>query len=551
MHFRTLTLLSLATIASIGISGCNSTAPKKHDTASSAQSEVVPPLPSSDKTTVEQPTETKASLQAVAAQSIAEETPEPPKDLWQRIRDGYGMTARDNARIERELKWYAKHNEYLVRVRDRAAPYLHFIVEEAEKRNMPLELTLLPIVESAFQPFAYSPGRAAGIWQFIPSTGRLYGLKQNWWYDGRRDIVSATRAALDYLQSSAEQFDGDWELALASYNAGGGNVRRAIKRNKKSGKPIDFWSLKLPRETQTYVPRLIAISKIIANPQAHGLDLPAVENTPFFATVDIGSQLDLALAAEMAGITIEELYQLNPGFNRWATAPNGPHRLNLPLDRVEAFNDKLANLAPERRLTWKRYKIRNGDNLGGIARKHHTTVALLKQINKIKGTNIRAGKHLLIPVSTKNLKHYALSAGQRQKQLMNSTRKGTKSIHLVRSGDSLWSISRRYGVHHKSLARWNGIAPGDTLRVGQQLAVWSVKGKSKKQIASLVPQAAPPQTRSTIRYKVRRGDSLSRIAQRFNVSVADLRKWNRLTGKYLQPGQRLKLYVDVTEQASI
>jgi len=553
MHFRTLALLGLAVMTTLGLGGCNSTGPKKGETATTATSESQPaPIEQTATITAHQAEAPKSAGQpAVTVQpETAAVPPQPPKDLWRRIRNGYGMTPRDNARIDRELKWYAKHNEYLKRVRDRAAPYLHFIVEEAEKRHLPLELTLLPIVESGFQPFAYSPGRAAGIWQFIPSTGKHYGLKQNWWYDGRRDIVSSTRAALDYLQASAKQFNGDWELALAAYNAGAGNVSRAIKRNKKLGKPTDFWSLKLPPETRSYVPRLLAIARIVADPQAYGIELPPVENRPVFESVDIGSQLDLALAAEMAGISIEELYRLNAGFNRWASAPDGPHRLNLPVDRIERFNKRLAQLPPEQRLSWKRYKIRSGDSLGGIARRHHTTVALIKQVNKIKGSRIRAGKHLLIPVSTKTLKHYALSADQRHKQLMNRSRKGVKLTHTVRPGDSLWSISRSYGVHYKHLAQWNGMAPGDTLHIGQKLVIWSKQ--EKIQLASLPTRGlSPMQRQSTLRYTVRRGDSLARIAQRFNVRVSDLRRWNSLPGKYLQPGQKLKLHVDVTEQARL
>ena len=413
------------------------------------------------------------------------------------------------------------------------------------ERGVPGEIVLLPVVESAFQPFAYSPGRAAGIWQFIPSTGRLFKLKQNWWYDGRRDIVASTRAAFELLQRLQRKFDGDWLLALAAYNSGGGTVSRAIRKNRKRGRPTDFWSLDLPRETRAYVPRLLAISRIVADPQAFDVHLEPFPYEPFFAEVDIGSQLDLALAADMAGITIEELYRLNPGFNRWATDPDGPHRLLLPVAQVEGFEEELATLEPDQRLRWERHKIRQGETLGHIARRYGTTVKLLRQVNHLRGSRIRAGKHLLIPVSSKQLKHYALSADQRLAKTRSTARKGQRSAYTVRPGDTLWDIARAHGVKLAKLTRWNGMAPGDMLHPGQKLVIWSTSAARPVSATRVKPGAS----RQSLRYTVRRGDSLYRIAERFRVSVVDLKKWNTLPGKYLQPGQKLKLYVDVTEQA--
>ncbi|MCU7904713.1 MAG: LysM peptidoglycan-binding domain-containing protein [Candidatus Thiodiazotropha sp. (ex Epidulcina cf. delphinae)] len=480
-------------------------------------------------------------LQAViAALPVPEQT-----DLWERMLGGYRLSVPHDPRVERELNWYSNHPGYIERIQMRAEPYLHFILEEIDKRGIPGEFALLPAVESAFQPFAYSPGRAAGIWQFIPSTGRHFGLKQNWWYDGRRDIVASTRAALDFLTALSKRFNGDWELALAAYNSGAGTVRNAIRRNHKRGKPTDFWSLKLPDETSAYVPRLLALAEIFRNPQAHGIMLQVFPDEPYFTTIDIDSQLDLALAAEMADLPIQDLYLLNAGFNRWATDPDGPHRLNLPLDKVETFRGRLKALPPEKRLTWKRYEIKPGDSLSVIARNHGTTGKLLKQVNKLKGNRIRAGKHLLIPVSSKSLDQYAYSVEQRKAAIRNRPRSGYKQHYQVKSGDSLWQIARAHKVSYKQLAAWNGMAPGDPLKPGQKLVIWVKKPPSSElSLLSLQPDGA----QSKLHYKVRRGDSLSRIAQRFKVSVSDLKRWNTLNGKYLQPGQRLKLYVDVTEQ---
>ncbi len=257
-------------------------------------------------------------------------------DLWMRLRGGYGLDLSiENDRIRVQREWYARHPEYFTRVTTRSERYLHYIVEQAEARDMPLELALLPIVESAFDPFAYSHARAAGPWQFIPSTGDYFGMQRTWWEDQRRDILKSTNAALDYLQQLSNRFEGDWLLALASYNAGGGTVSRAIRRNKEAGKPTDFWNLNLPRETTAYVPKLLAIAQIVGDPQAYGVPLHPIANEPYFATVKTGGQIDLAQAARLADISVEELYLLNPSYNRWATSPDGPFRLLVPVDRAK------------------------------------------------------------------------------------------------------------------------------------------------------------------------------------------------------------------------
>ena len=297
-------LYILVVIATIGLSGCNSTLTTRPSPAGSLPvdepSQPAEPAPQSR----EKPGPRALAFQEPGAvpkeQGLPGDEARETIDIWERIRQGYQLSTAnvENPRVQQELKWYASHPAYLERVEERAGPYLFFIVEEIDKRGMPMELALLPVVESAFRPFAYSPGRAAGIWQFIPSTGKMYGLKQNWWYDGRRDVISATHAALDYLQSLAKQFDGDWELALAAYNSGAGRVRSAIRRNKKKGRSGDYWSLDLPRETEGYVPRLLALSQLVADPERYGNTLSAIPNEPYFEAVNIETQLDLAMAAQ-------------------------------------------------------------------------------------------------------------------------------------------------------------------------------------------------------------------------------------------------------------
>ncbi len=467
----------------------------------------------------------------------------PPADLWDRIRAGFAIEVPRHPRVAAERKWYASHPEYMKRTMKRARPYLHLIVEALAQRDMPMEIALLPIVESAFQPFAYSHGRAAGIWQFIPGTARHYGLKQNWWYDGRRDIQASTRAALDYLQYLHRTFDGDWLLALAAYNSGSGTVKNAVRKNRRRGKGTDFWSLRLPRETRAYVPKLLALSEIVAAPEKFGLSLAPIPDKPFLVAVDTGSQIDLALAAELAGLSLDEIYRYNPGFNRWATDPDGPHRLLLPVQVAENFRHKLARLPAEKRIKWIRHKIREGETLGHLARRYGTTVSVLKQVNGIKSHLIRAGRSMLIPVATRDLSAYRLSEEQRRRAIQNRRQGGQRIVHTVRKGDTWWDLARKYRVGMRQLARWNGMAPRDLLRPGQKLVIWK-KGGARP---GSVPGIAGLTRR--IHYTVRKGDSLARISQKFKVTVSELRMWNDLPkGKYLQPGQKLTLYVDVTRQ---
>ncbi|MDZ7804287.1 LysM peptidoglycan-binding domain-containing protein [Thiohalophilus sp.] len=477
--------------------------------------------------------------------------PAPPPDIWRRIRAGFDLPDIDHARVEQQLSWYARNPEYMQRVAQRARPYLYYIVETLEQYNLPLEIALLPIVESAFQPFAYSHGRASGIWQFIPSTGRLYGLKQNWWYDGRRDIYASTEAAAKFLKRMHDYYDGDWMHALASYNSGLGNVNRAIRRNQVRNRPTDFFSLNLPRETEAYVPKLLALKKLIEAPQEYGLTIDPIPDEAYFARVDIQGQIDLARAAELADLDLDELYRLNPGYNRWATAPDGPHYLLLPKDSVATFEKRLAGLDRHQMVTWQRYRIRQGDTLSGIAARYNTSINTIKRINQLRGTLLREGQSLMIPVASQQPENYRLSQTQRTQRLQNRPRQGNKITHVVRPGDTFWELAQRHSVSVRALAAWNAMAPGDPLKPGQSLIIWS---RRSDQAALNPDQIALPAQRSLtkrIGYRVRRGDSLARISQKFRVSIGQLRKWNNLpVGKYLQPGQRLTLYVDVMQTSS-
>jgi len=477
-----------------------------------------------------------------------ESTPVGPADVLARLRRNFELTYVDNSRTEAEKRWFVRHPDYLDRVFTRARRYLPYIVAELERRNLPMELALLPIVESAFDPFAYSHGRAAGLWQMIPGTAKRFGIEQNWWYDGRRDVVDSTRAALDYLEYLYKFNNGDWLNAIASYNSGEGNVRRAVRRNTKANKPVDFWNLKLPRETSMYVPKLLALVEIVADPASYNLTLPVVVDEPQFVLVDIGGQLDLALAAELAGVEVDTVYQYNPGYNRWSTDPSGPHSLVMPIDVAEQFVAALDEVPQSERVRWARHKVKNGEAISEIAEKYNTTVATIRSANNLKGNTIRAGHHLVIPVATKPLSAYSKSADARLARTQNRTRSGNKVEHIVRSGESFWTISQRYAVTTRQLSAWNGMAPRDTLSIGKKLVVWT-------NAAIDTPHTSPTQalgnTTRKLNYTVRNGDSLYLIARRFRVGIDQIARWNGIDkNKLLQPGQKLTMYVDVTAQSS-
>ncbi len=467
------------------------------------------------------------------------------ENLWLEIANNLQFERNiKHPRVRDKIKWYARNQDYLDRVAERATPYLYHIVQQLKLRDMPLDLALLPIVESAYHPFAHSPSHASGIWQFIPGTGRQFGLKQNWWYDGRRDIVASTDAALTFLSKLNMQFNGDWPLAIASYNTGPRNVERAIKRNKKIGKPTDFWSLKLHRETRQYIPNLLAIAEIVAHPEKYNVKLKAIESKPYFVSVDTGSQLDLATVAELTGMEMDAIYTLNPGYSRWATDPDGPHRMLVPVEIANDFRSRLASLPKELRIRWQQHKIKNGETLSQIATRYSTNVSALKETNGLKNSRIRAGRSLLIPVSKRPLNVYTLSQDSRRYRGLKRGSDGQDYIYKVKRGDNLWDIGQHYGISVSQLCRWNGISKKSTLRLGQKLRI--MINPQDDQPALL--KTATTQTKNglfKIDHKVRDGDSLWLISQRYGVSINQLRGWNNIRkGRYLQPGQSISIFTN-------
>lgn len=461
-------------------------------------------------------------------------------DLWARLRAGFRLPGKNQRRSIAAAREYSRARRSLNEVGERAKPFLWNITSEVEKRGMPAEIALLPVVESGFRPFAYSHGRASGLWQFLPATGRRFGLDQNWWYDGRRDVLAATNAALDYLQFLHRRFDDDWLLALAAYNCGEGTVSKAIRKNKQQGKATDFWSLKLPRETRDYVPRLLGLSRLVADPEAYQLKLPAIPNRPQVYAVELPGQIDLALVAGLAKLDIEEVYRLNPGYNHWATSPEGPHRILLPADRSIRFQARLAAVPATTLMRWKRHTVAKGDSLAKLARKHATTQAVLKQVNELDNNRLRSGQRILIPVSSEAKSAYTLSqsnrrSSARKRRQQNSKRRvannAAPGTYVVQPGDTLSDIAHRHGIGYQRLASWNGISLSQPLKLGQRLRVRN-------------PDAGADQ-RQRVSYKVRQGDSLWRISRKFKVALADLKQWNAIGSKpMLHPGQSLTVFVD-------
>ncbi|MFL9813057.1 LysM peptidoglycan-binding domain-containing protein [Stutzerimonas sp. VN223-3] len=444
-------------------------------------------------------------------------------DIWDRLRHGFKMQEylASNPRIEQQRLLLASRPESIEIASERGSLYIHYIVEQLEERDMPLELALLPIIESAYNPFAYSPAQAMGLWQFIPSTGRHFNLQQTSWYDGRRDITASTTAALRYLTYLHGLFNDDWLLALAAYNAGEGTVSRAIERNQKLGLPTDYWNLPLPRETQDYVPKLLALSQMVQSPEAYGLNLSPIANEPYFEVVTLKQRMDLAKVAEMVDIDEDEIYQLNPAFTRRITM-DGPQHLLVPSAKAEMLAANLALMKPQDLVDWQQYKVRPGDTLGAIANRHHLSVNIIRDINRLKGDRLQIGQVLSIPQSA--------GAGQ-SRELLHAVARSQPAprSYRVRQGDNLWDIAKAKKVSVRDLQRWNNLS-GSNLKVGQALFL---QAASNNQHAKSAPTY----------YKVKKGDSLYEIARRFNVRVNNLKTWNPRDSVMLKPGQTLTLYL--------
>lgn len=443
-------------------------------------------------------------------------------NVWDVLRGQFSLNHETTQpEVQQQIRWIIAHPSYLQKVARQSQPYIYHIVTEIRKRKLPGELALIPMIESAYDPFAYSGAGAAGLWQLMPGTGTELGLKQDWWYDGRRSIGPSTNAALTYLDYLNHFFNGDWLLAFAAYDSGEGTMMRIIK-NSGQTKTIHFWSLNVPQETKAYIPRVLALAEVIQNPQRYRIQLPDIPHAPYFEEVNIGSQIDLNHAAKLAGISYKEIIKLNPGFNRWATAPYRPYKLLIPANKVNDFSRNLANVADEDRVSWTRHKVSAGDNLVLIAQKYHTTVNLIKDLNQLKSNSVKKGQFVLIPSSN------TTSTAIQNKPTSTPTQhfiaaKQYKVIHIVQIKESYVDLQKKYGVTAHDIQSWNHLSSDVPLKVGQQLTIWK-------------------QSRTTGVYIVKMGDSLSVIAQRNNTKISELIRLNpNLNQRAIKPGQKIIL----------
>ena len=451
-------------------------------------------------------------------------------DIWEILKNELSWNTYNNkVEVQNEIKRINNHGSwYFGYLSAKSRPYIHYVIQELKRRNLPLELALLPFIESNYDPNAFSHGSAAGFWQIIPGTARQYGVPINSWYDGRRDIVLSTNAALDYLTRLHKFFNGDWLLAIAAYNAGEGTVSYVQKRNATWGKNTDFWSLNLPHETKQYVPRFLALIHIIKNSNSLGIDLPELKNEEQFKISYWPTQIDLTALADILNISLKEIYKLNPGFNYWQSPPDGPHQILIPVENDNYMNE-LINDLPNHKIQWIHYKIRSGDCLSKIAKRYSTTISLIKKVNRLSTNRIIVNDDLLIPKVVDDT-------------INNDNHEPHYTEYKIKRGDSLWDLSKTFNVSIDKIAIWNNINKEDFLKIGNTIKLYICENQH---------DISRPETIQKVAYHVKNGDSLIRIANRFNVSVSELVAWNLNVKKQpelIYPGQYLVIYVDITQQ---
>ena len=393
--------------------------------------------------------------------------PPPAEDIWVRIRKGFAMPDLEDPLVTKWEEWYAARPDYVARMIDRSRRYLYHIVVEVDERQMPSEIALLPMIESAYNPNALSTSRASGIWQFIPSTGTHYGLKQNFWFDSRRDVIAGTESALTYLTKLYGDFN-DWQLALAAYNWGEGNVAKAVAYNQKKGLPANYASLKMPDETRNYLPKLQAVKNLINDPARYGIVLDDIPDAPYFAVVHTTKKMDVKRAAELAEMPLEEFQFLNPRFNRPVIAGADAYSLLLPIDKAELFAAKL-DLTDQPLVSWQAYRMRNGETVAQVAAKFGMPVESLRAVNGL-GTKAKvpAGHTLLVP-SARPTSEAEVGLAQ---AVFTTVPQGRTFYYRVNRGDTLARIASRYDVSVQDIRRWNGLAQSSVV-AGQSLRITS------------------------------------------------------------------------------
>lgn len=497
--------------------------------------------------------EQSAALPADAPGAVSSvEALGPPSDVWERIRRGYGMPVLQNALVDKWIRFYTKDPQYLNRMFTRSSQYLYHIIEEVESRGMPTELALLPFVESAFQPEALSRAKAAGLWQFMPQTGKNYSLEQNLWRDDRRDVMESTRAALDYFEYLYGMFN-DWHLALAAYNWGEGSVQRAIKRQKSLKRPTDYEHLRMPRETANYVPKLEAIKRIVSDPKKYGLTLPDVGNEPFFVSITKPRDIDVETAARLADMSLPEFKKLNPSFKLPVIVASHNNVMLLPADKLDTFVDNLASWMDTGQplSQWRTHKLKAGETLAQVAEDAGMTEAELRRVNGIPaGRKVLANSTLL--VKSDGEEQYDISEDEANARLQLSPLTTWRKVNYrVRSGDTLSRIARRWRISVASIRKDNRLRSSH-LQVGQRLSLTVPRVERMPSLTVVTSQANANQpTVVPIIYAVKKGDTLSTIAQRYGVTISALKRTNRIRSNVLKVGQRVRIYKENQPEPTI
>ena len=449
-----------------------------------------------------------------------EPQPAPPIDAWQRLRQGFEITPNKLPySANKQLQRYLKNPHNLNLLFEDSAPFLFHVTEQLENANLPLELALLPIVESNYDPLAYSPSHAVGLWQFIASTATSLGLERSRWYEGRRDVVHSTAAAATYLAYLNKQFNGNWLHALAAYNSGEGVVRKAIRKNRRLGKSTDFWSLRLPRETKNYVPQLMALAYIVKDAETLEVKLPDIANTAYFSVVELPAQIELDKIIEVTGVDDAIFTKLNSAYRRSVTPPEPGYHILLPVEKSQLLSDFLNTSDPATWAEYREYIVKSGDTLSHIAKRYEQTTAQIKITNRLRNDFLRVGQVLRIPPIG-------------EVAVLTEYKTPPTRTYIVSAGDTLSEIAAKHRVSISSLKRANNLT-SNLIKVGQELVIKA-------------PTSGPKTTPvRKLNYQVRSGDSLYLIAKRFDLKITDITSWNKLDkNKYLQPGQRLTLYIN-------
>lgn len=488
-------------------------------------------------------------------------------DLWDVLRDEFSLPHyEDNPLVQDKIEWFMNNQDFLLRSVKRASPYLHYILQQVRKRHLPAELVLLPIVESGYNPFAVSNMGAAGIWQLMPGTATGLGVRQDLAFDGRRDVIASTGAALNYLAYLQSFFDGNWLLAIAAYNTGEGNVQAAIRRNIRDGRQTDFWSLPVAQETKNYVPSILALAIIISNPDQYPIYFPRVKNAPYLAQFSVRSKINLKIAAALAGLSYKQMLQLNPGFKK----PNakGPTKIILPIENVEKFADNLVRSPYKKRdaLGWVHYRMKAGDTLTSVARKFKTTTDEIRKLNRLVKTNPRRGTNLLIPdhsgiyteiASTTEIEKHSIPSAshpktRKGKKVLASNRRSKQrqqssiqisspyrmqpgdTVYMVRNKDTIDKIATKFHVERDALIIANGLK-SKQVTPGKHMIIPTHRGEIKLAVSGRKRAILPNEKL----YKVRHGDTIAKIAKRFQTTQSSIRIANLVDDSSLREGAHL------------